>query len=53
MKTITVYRDDFKTLSDGSSAFEYILSSLGVAKAVWEDIDHVELSVEDWILQQA
>ena len=52
MKTITLYRKDFKKTAE-ADFFEDVLQSLGVSENILEDIDHVELSVEDWILQQA
>jgi hypothetical protein len=52
MKNVTLYRRDFKKTSE-ADFFEDVLQSLGIPQNIWEDIDHVELSVEDWILQQA
>jgi hypothetical protein len=51
MKTITIYRDDFKKSAE-ADFFEDLLSSLDIPKNIWDDVDHVELSVENWILQQ-
>jgi hypothetical protein len=52
MKTITLYRRDFIKTAE-ADFFDDVLSSLGVAESIWPDIDHIELSVEDWILQKA
>jgi len=53
MKTITLYRSDFRTTAETGSFFDDVLASLGVAEEIWPDIDHIKLSVDDWILQQA
>lgn len=52
MRTIKLYRRDFKKTAE-ADFFNEVLSGLGISERVWEDVDHVELSVDDWILQQA
>jgi len=49
MKTITLYRSDYREHSDdGSSLFETVLSSLNIPKEKWDSIDEIDIEIESF-----
>lgn len=50
MKTITLYRNDFKK-SVEANFFEDLLEQLKVDPTEYDDIDEIELQVESFITQ--
>ncbi len=50
MKTVEIYRRDFKDTQDGSgeSLFNWILHQLGIPENKRNDIDEISLKVTDW-----
>ena len=49
MKTITIYRRDFKNhADDGESLFDIVLEQLSIPKDKWENIEEVDLTVSDF-----
>ncbi len=52
MKTVDLYRRDFKDVNPGESFFEDILISLSIPKSEWDSIDKVCLNVESFEIEE-
>ena len=50
MKTITLYRSDFKRSAE-ADFFEDLLDQLKVNRAEWDDINEIEFVLESFITQ--
>ncbi len=48
MKTVSLYRDDFKTEPPFENAFDYVLQCLGIPKEDRDSIDFVEIKVDSF-----
>jgi hypothetical protein len=51
MKTITLYRNDFKDHSGGISFFEDVLSDLGINESERNNIDIISFNVDNYEIE--